>query len=829
MTIFILMILSFQLYAEEPTLIDPFQEYNSVNSSDKVNWYYTTEQIDPVQTSKELETGELDSKNWKKTIVPGNFFSQTNESTKISDVWFMFRFRLKEIPKFPHISLGLGTIDDREKTYLNGELIGETGIFNHEKPQGYDKIRIYAIDKSKLYVDKTNVILVRVQKFFPDYIGIEQDELAIGTESSVKGRILKTEYLKLGILGLYIATGGYFLFLFIRRRKEYENLYFGLFSILLIIYLVLRNQIKFDLGIDFWILKKIEYLLLPVLFPVFTHFIREFFKYKWNLLLKILDGISSSCFIVFLITNDINLMSIGFFYVVQSTWLLYSIWILYLLIKESLNKNLDAILILIGMCVINISITLDTLSNWYFIIFPRTFGYVFIIFVFNLATILANRFVRLNKEVEALNLSLEKKVLDRTESLNQTLQSVNELKVKQDGDYFLTSLLLNPLIQNKIQSDEFEVEFYISQKKKFEFKKKIHEIGGDICITDKIYLQGKSYLVFLNGDAMGKSIQGAGGALVLGVVFNAILNRSYFLNKKNISPELWLKNSFIELQSVFESFNCLMMVSIVLGLIQEDSYFLYYINGEHPSIALYRDGRASFMDYNYPLFKLGTPHNPKMPLVQTFRFEKDDALFIGSDGKDDLVLSQDETNREINMDENLFLRSLEKSKGNIEDLVRELEKIGEFSDDLSIMKIYLKNKTKTIPHVNREEIKQKVMNLFSQKKFKESILILSNYLALYPEEEEFLLFLSYAYKRSYEFKKSIDFGEKLLLRDPSNIKNLLNLTEVYISEGNLTRSIELLSVALQKEQTERQKVKLELLEKKLENKMNDSQLDNENE
>ena len=66
------------------------------------------------------------------------------------------------------------------------------------------------------------------------------------------------------------------------------------------------------------------------------------------------------------------------------------------------------------------------------------------------------------------------------------MHEVNTLKIQQDGDYFLTSLLSRPLFVNLNKSNVVLTEFYISQKKKFEFRNKKSELGGDICITDTI-------------------------------------------------------------------------------------------------------------------------------------------------------------------------------------------------------------------------------------------------------------------------------------------------------------------------------------------------------
>ena len=68
----------------------------------------------------------------------------------------------------------------------------------------------------------------------------------------------------------------------------------------------------------------------------------------------------------------------------------------------------------------------------------------------------------------------------------------------------MTSLLIEPLGKNNIQNDSVRIDFLIEQKKKFIFKNKELEIGGDLCTTDRIFLNNRSYIVALNADAMGK-------------------------------------------------------------------------------------------------------------------------------------------------------------------------------------------------------------------------------------------------------------------------------------------------------------------------------------
>jgi hypothetical protein len=88
------------------------------------------------------------------------------------------------------------------------------------------------------------------------------------------------------------------------------------------------------------------------------------------------------------------------------------------------------------------------------------FGFFFL--VSGIAFTLANRFLKIHQEVEELNAELE---------------------------------------------NMFSVRSVSKQKKEFEFRGKKMEIGGDINIVDQIRIAGKDYLVFINADAMGKSIQ----------------------------------------------------------------------------------------------------------------------------------------------------------------------------------------------------------------------------------------------------------------------------------------------------------------------------------
>jgi len=78
----------------------------------------------------------------------------------------------------------------------------------------------------------------------------------------------------------------------------------------------------------------------------------------------------------------------------------------------------------------------------------------------------------------------------------------------------------------------------------------------------------------MNSDAMGKSLQGVSGAIVIGVSFNLFINRTkkhgYY---SKVTPEEWIKESTRDLQRVFSGFNGAMLA--ILETIEETDGDIY--------------------------------------------------------------------------------------------------------------------------------------------------------------------------------------------------------------------------------------------------------------
>ncbi|MGV3667681.1 MAG: SpoIIE family protein phosphatase [Leptospira bouyouniensis] len=435
-------------------------------------------------------------------------------------------------------------------------------------------------------------------------------------------------------------------------------------------------------------------------------------------------------------------------------------------------------------------------------------------------------------EIFTLNVGLETKVKERTLELENSLEEVKKLKFQQDGDYFLTHLLLRPLGKNQVSSEFVSIDFFLKQKKRFEFKGKEYEIGGDLNIAHNVILQGKKFSVFVNSDAMGKSMQGAGGALVLGAVFQSIIERTYLSsNTYNQSPERWLKNAFIEMHKIFEGFDGSMLVSLVIGLIEEDTGFLYFINAEHPWLILYRDEKASFLENELSYRKLGTKGLNSGIFIKTFRLLPGDTIISGSDGRDDLLLfsEQIESNqRQINQDENLILSYVEQGKGELDSIFNLLSKNGEITDDLSLIRVHYKGNSELLPNpgfsksyqtakklvevgnidaaidsLQKQILAQPITNKrfhkllaklhFKRKEYTEATEHAQVYLESHPFDLNFMELSSILLHKAGKIDQAIEISERILLREPKTSKNTFHLIRLYLVKENTQRAKEILN------------------------------------
>ena len=378
----------------------------------------------------------------------------------------------------------------------------------------------------------------------------------------------------------------------------------------------------------------------------------------------------------------------------------------------------------------------------------------------------------------------------------QALKRIQAMKKQQDGDYFLTSLLLRPLNRPDFQSENHEISCVVEQKKTFSFRHWDDELGGDLSTAFSLTLSNRKHIALLNADAMGKSMQGAGGALVCGSVFTSIIKRT----RKNpvlqkYSPERWLKHAFLELNDVFHSFDSSMLISVNMALIDEDSGTLYYVVAEHPLPVIYRNGRARFLPDPYHYRKLGFQGEESEIVITIHSLSPGDCLIMGSDGRDDILLPDSRGSSYMNEDEQLFLRIVEEVDGNVDELIQALHARGELSDDLSLIHSKcIKHSDATARSRSRDYQKQ-AQETYRNGDFEEAHRLARQAIQLDPALSQSIKVASYSAKMLGQLTESADLGERLYLRHPDFFPNTIHLSNVHYLLGNLKRAKDLFSRA----------------------------------
>ncbi len=115
---------------------------------------------------------DADLQSWNRIMVPGNW-----ESAGYHDyngyAWYRKSFRLTMDQTSKDMILMLGKIDDVDQVFINGRIIGATGLEDYgpirkNDSESYRKLRAYRIPAYSLKPNETHVISVRVYDWTVD-------------------------------------------------------------------------------------------------------------------------------------------------------------------------------------------------------------------------------------------------------------------------------------------------------------------------------------------------------------------------------------------------------------------------------------------------------------------------------------------------------------------------------------------------------------------------------------------------------------------------------------------------------------------------------------
>jgi len=383
------------------------------------------------------------------------------------------------------------------------------------------------------------------------------------------------------------------------------------------------------------------------------------------------------------------------------------------------------------------------------------------------------------KEVEADILAARESAMqnaedlrDKTKLAEEALAHVRELKQKQDGDYYLTSMLLEPFQINRAKQGKIEVDWFIRQKTRFTYRKWQAEIGGDFVNADHVTLRGRRFTFFVIADAMGKANQGAGGALILATIVSAYLRRTEKTQHlAGLYPERWLRLLYEELQAAYEGFSGQMMVAASVGLVDEENRYLFFFNAEQPRPVSYISGVAKYVGSDNLLSKIGMPIGREDFHVELYRLSPGEKIIFGSDGRDD-VRRQD--TGEINFQDTFFLRLVEAAEGNLAAIHEATLAQAEIIDDYSLLSLQIARYYHEVKSATARE-------LFAYFRETGDALALEKILERNGGDSQAIAMLANYYLKAGEMRRSIAYIHRYLDVKPDDLKAVYSLMRQYLA------------------------------------------------
>lgn len=622
-----IIILSFLLYFNCISQLQP--ETNLQNLAD--NWeIYIGPQSDHLLINQYTK---VNTELWKPVPIPSNLNDFIKWNPSNGEILLRKRFDFRNVAD-TSFSISLGKISDQVRVFWNGQELSEELFSDYKNsiPQGYDRTRIYSISENKIF--QKNEILIFIRPYFDYEYGILSGQLEIGPSTTIWKRFYLREIGGLLIFGSFLLIGGFFLFLSWREKKYGENFYFGFFLILFSLFQASLSDLKYFTGFKIIYLKKVEYSFLVFLFPLFCRFLNSLFgkvRGRFQIFLEI-----TVLFLFFWILCAESVFDLDAInrYALQISWIGFVYLSLRILIPN-LKKSFESRTIFLGILFLLICVGIDVFSQRGMLKMIRLSGLGVSGFLGFLTLILANKFVKMKEKLKSWNSVLETAIRERTKELSSSLEEVKNLKEQQDGDYFLITLLFQPFLSKNLETNYAQIDIHRKQYKNFQFKNRSYEIGGDVVLRESAFISGVEYQVLINADAMGKSLQGASGALIFCSIVKSFLQTQDYEFR---NPENWLFLLYSNLQAVFESFDGSMLVSGILSLYQISTGDLFFINCEHPPIVLSRNGKTSYLKETAVLRKIGFPDSDSKIKIEYYKLLPGDTILYGSDGREDLYI-----------------------------------------------------------------------------------------------------------------------------------------------------------------------------------------------
>jgi signal transduction histidine kinase len=327
--------------------------------------------------------------------------------------------------------------------------------------------------------------------------------VTLGKKENIRKLQISNLSMELFVSGILFIMGIYHLSLFLLRGKDRSPLYFGLYCLLISLRtLITGDKFLHSLypNLNTTLSLKLEYIPLYFGLPVFFEFLYSLFYQEVNQFIR--KTILSVCsiltlMVVFLPSIIYTKTLIGY----EIFLILTILYLLFILIKAVQNKREGSVIFLSGYIIFALVIVNDILHDNNTINTGYFAPWGFVVFIFSQSFLLTSRFAGAFKRVEDLSQNLEKKVEERTLTLDianreisasrKETEELNDLIKSINSVYGLTDVMRY-------------VMYYLGLKYGYNtfwlvlFENKNSKINTSVCESSTLSEEASQYLKSLS-------------------------------------------------------------------------------------------------------------------------------------------------------------------------------------------------------------------------------------------------------------------------------------------------------------------------------------------
>ena len=256
-------------------------------------------------------------------------------------------YRLKILLNDPQMPLALKirTVETAANIYVNGHLLQTIGKVGKDK-KSMHPVYAPAIVSLPAAQDELEIIM-HISNYFHRKGGI-WDRIQLGNEKSIRELHFKALGLEFFLVGSILIMAMYHLFLFSLRKKQYYALYFGLFSLLVVIRVFFTGEYPINIFADLnWAtIIRMEYLSFYAAVPLFAAFFYSMFPTVTPKNLILLSSVMGGLFSLAVIVLSPRLFTYTAipYELITLLFSIYGIFLLGVAIKQRLKGSLPFLL-----------------------------------------------------------------------------------------------------------------------------------------------------------------------------------------------------------------------------------------------------------------------------------------------------------------------------------------------------------------------------------------------------------------------------------------------------------------------------------------------------